>query len=336
MSTIGQPSSSAKDRIVSVTPSAAYRVGWLSVLGAIPIAVSVLLASGMKVVVAGFLPLMATTIFLLATHIFYRHLRPDPRLQLCSGLLAMMIAASLLAAVISHGGLRLRYPWIDGSLAAIDGFMGIDTPALALALALDPLWGKLLNIAYVSSFPAAFLTALALGARDKDQRAWELAAGFSACIIGASAFAVFFPALGNMVYHGIDMVEGLPSGAGNYHLSAVAYFRDGQNAALDLAQFSGIVTMPSFHMVMALLVPHALRGTGWAGWSATLWSVLITISTIGIGGHYIVDLIAGAGLWACVAWLCLERRGSSIARIRTEKVRSVFDAGMVPNASLQE
>ena len=336
MSTIRLLSSSAKDRFVPVAPSAAYQVGWLSILVAIPIAVSVLLASGMKLVVGAFLPLMAATILLLATHIFYRHLRPDPRLQLCSGVLGMMIAASLLAAIISHGGLRLRYPWIDGSLAAIDAFMGIDTPALALALALDPLWSNLLNIAYVSSFPAAFFTALALGACEKDQRAWELAASFSSCIIGASTFAVFFPALGNMVHHGIDMVEGLPSGAGNYHLKAVAYFRDGRNTALDLSQFSGIVTMPSFHMVMALLVPHALRGTSFAVWTATLWSVLITISTIGIGGHYIVDLFAGAGLWACVAWLCLERQGSSIASIRTGKVCSVFDARMGNNASLQE
>lgn len=280
----------------------ARRIGWIAVALSVPGAVTVVLASGMRPVAQSFLPVGLPAILLLAAHIVYARWRPDPRVVDATGLMAMMILACLLAAVISHAGLRLRFPYVDESLAAADRAMGFGTPRLALKLALSPVWSNWLAAAYVSSFPAAFLLALALSLTQRAERAWELAAAFSACILTAAATSVFWPAIGSMVYHAVDGTKGLPPGSGNYHLAAVAYYRSGDAPSLDMARFSGIVTMPSFHMILALIVPFALRGTGWPFQAALLWCAVVTLSTIGIGGHYVVDLIAGAVLWAGVAW----------------------------------
>lgn len=112
----------------------------------------------------------------------------------------------------------------------------------------------------------------------------------------------FFPALGSTVYHGIENTGGLPSGAGNFHLATVGYFRNDASAIFDLSKVDGIVTFPSFHMVMALLIPFALRGTRFMFWIAVLWAFLVTLSTIAIGGHYVIDLLGGAVAWAAAVW----------------------------------
>ena len=284
------------------SPGLARRVGWGAVALGVPGAVAVVLASAMRPLVPSFLPVGLPAMALVVAHIVYARWRPHPRIADITGLMAMMILACLLAAVISHAGLRLGFPYVDGSLAAADRAMGFDTPRLALNLALHPVWSGWLAAAYVSSFPAAFLLALALALTRRAERAWELAAAFSACILLSAAASVFWPAIGSMVHHAVDRAEGLPPGSGNYHLAAIAYYRFGDAPSLDMARFSGIVTMPSFHMIMAMIVPFALRGTGWPFQAALMWCAVVTLSTIGIGGHYVVDLIVGGALWAGVAW----------------------------------
>lgn len=285
----------------------AYWVGWLSVGAAVPVSAVLLLASGMRLVIESFLPLTVLIMLLGAAHVVYDKLRPSRYLALSSGVLAMLTASGVLAAIISHTGLRLGQPFVDAALSAADVSLGIDTPRLALTLALHPTWGQPLNIIYMSTLPTVFLAAIFLGLRDQDERAWELVSCFSTSIIAASIISVFFPALGSMVYHHIDGIADLPTGAGNYHLGTVHYFRDGQNPAFDMAKLSGVVTMPSFHMVMALLVPYSLRRTGVLWWTAVAWSVLVMLSTVAIGGHYVIDLIVGAALWAFIAWLVRQR-----------------------------
>ncbi|MFN3551857.1 MAG: phosphatase PAP2 family protein, partial [Novosphingobium meiothermophilum] len=75
------------------------------------------------------------------------------------------------------------------------------------------------------------------------------------------------------------------------------------SAVFDLAKVEGIVTFPSFHMVMALMAPYALRGAGLASMVAFVWAALVTVSSIVIGGHYVVDLLGGAVTWvAAIGW----------------------------------
>ena len=280
----------------------AYRAAWLTLAAATPIAGATLLASGMRPVVGSFLPLVGLAAALAAVHLVYDRVRPDARIALGAGLFALLIGSGVLAALISHAGMRLALPLIDPALAAADAALGVDTPGLVRALAAPPGSGAVLGLAYAGAFPAVLLAAMLLAWRGREERAWELGFCFSACIVAASVVAVFLPALGSTVHHGGGPVAGLPTGAGDYHLPTVAYFRDGADPSFDLARVNGVVTFPSFHMVMALLVPWALRGEGWPARAGAAWCALIAASTIAIGGHYVVDLIAGAGVWAAAAW----------------------------------
>jgi membrane-associated phospholipid phosphatase len=287
---------------------AEYRLTWIAVmLGALG-ALAVLHATGMVIELPALLPYGALLGFLLAGHYIYSKRRPSDVLSLVTGSIGLMIAASLLAGIIANAGLRLRYPLIDDVLAHADRTMGIDTPALVLAIAKKPWFAELLGWAYVSIFPLSFATAIWLACRRRAELVWEFTMAFSVGIVCAAAISIFIPALGNVAHAGLGQLAGtrLPGGSGVYHLSAVNLYRDGTDPLLDIRKLQGVVTFPSFHMIMALAVAYGCRTTRWLAWPMCVWCALVVVSTVPIGGHYVIDLLGGTALW--LAFLALGSR----------------------------
>jgi membrane-associated phospholipid phosphatase len=291
----------------SVPAETAYRLAWTALCAGACGALGVLAASGMSIDPATLLPFAMMLSLLFAAHFIYRHHRPSEALSLITGALALMIGCALFAGIIANAGLRLRYPLIDADLARADLTLGIDTPAVVLAFAARPWLGAMMGLAYSSIFPLALVTAIGLGTKRRVDRAWEFAWAFGGGIVIAATVSVFAPALGNIAHSGLGRLAGaqLPEGAGVYHLGAVSAYRGGSNLLLDMRKLEGVVTFPSFHMIMAMAVAHALRGTRLA-WAVYGWCVLVAVSTIPVGGHYVIDLIGGAALWA--ACILLARR----------------------------
>ena len=58
----------------------------------------------------------------------------------------------------------------------------------------------------------------------------------------------------------------------------------------------GIVTMPSYHTVMAVLFTYAFRRTGLIGYGIATLNLVMLLSIPPIGGHYLVDMLAGGAL----------------------------------------
>ena len=88
---------------------------------------------------------------------------------------------------------------------------------------------------------------------------------------------------------------GFPAPPGLYHLEALGALRTGP-VALDLGNLPGLVTFPSFHTAAGIVLT-------WAFWRTRAFPVVAAYAATMIaatpvfGGHYFVDLLAGA----CVA-----------------------------------
>jgi len=54
-----------------------------------------------------------------------------------------------------------------------------------------------------------------------------------------------------------------------------------------------LITIPSWHTILAVLCALAMRPVRILGPLAVLWSTLIVISTLTTGWHYLVDVLAG-------------------------------------------
>ena len=67
--------------------------------------------------------------------------------------------------------------------------------------------------------------------------------------------------------------------------------------------FAGIITFPSFHACMAVLYTVAMRGTRVGLLIAGSLNLLVLISTVPMGNHYLVDVIAGCCVAVIAMWL---------------------------------
>jgi membrane-associated phospholipid phosphatase len=66
--------------------------------------------------------------------------------------------------------------------------------------------------------------------------------------------------------------------------------------------YVGIVTFPSFHACVAVLFTLAMRGHLLALVTAALLNTVMLVSILPLGGHYLVDLIAGCAIAALAFW----------------------------------
>ena len=56
----------------------------------------------------------------------------------------------------------------------------------------------------------------------------------------------------------------------------------------------GLVTFPSFHTSLAIITTYAVRGIRFVTLPVAILNGLVIVSTLPEGGHYLIDVIAGA------------------------------------------
>jgi membrane-associated phospholipid phosphatase len=237
---------------------------------------------------------------LVGAYIAYRWWRPEPVISDICGALAVIFLSAAAAGIISLTGLRLGAPLIDGKLSAYDSALLLDTRPIVVAVANATAFAALLGLAYVSSFPILFATVVILGWTRHVKRLWQLAFVFAFTAVGCATLEVFFPAAGAFYHfaYAAEVLDRLPDGAGVYHLPKFDYYRNAVAPIISMSSLQGVVTFPSFHCCLALMTALAFVENRWLFAVSFLWNALVIVSTIPIGGHYIVDLIAGAALWA--------------------------------------
>jgi membrane-associated phospholipid phosphatase len=86
-------------------------------------------------------------------------------------------------------------------------------------------------------------------------------------------------------------------------------------------QYVGIVTFPSFHASMAVLLAASMRGYRYGFAAAVIVNILMLLATVPIGYHYLTDVIAGCaiGLGSLyVAHLAAIRTEASVDQLQYE------------------
>jgi membrane-associated phospholipid phosphatase len=255
---------------------------------------------GATVLLWPFLGCSAVFAMLCALHLVYRSIRVDPFLSVITGAIAILCWCGMMGGVIGVTALRTGAPLIDAALARADAAIGMDTRHFVEWVAHYPEVGWLLALAYQSSSALIFLAVVGLSWAGRFDRVWELCFVFCGTLTAGVLISAMFPALGAFPYYGTPaaVLEALPVGSGVYHLAKFNAYRSGAVSTIDFLQLNGVLTFPSFHTCMALMTAFAFRGMRALGWAMVGWNALVVISTVPIGGHYMIDLLAGGALWA--------------------------------------
>lgn len=236
-------------------------------------------------------------------------------------LLAALTAASFLAmapalaifsyAMASAGASR---PLFDAAFARIDAAMGFDWLATVAAVNEWPSAVQLLKKCYHWTIAAVMYAYVLLNVLNRRDRILELAWAMLLTCVLANLIAAAYPAVGAYVFHqpAAAIRDAISADSGVWHLKHFEALRAGTFALYDIRTTEGIVTFPSYHTAVALVVPIALRGLGPVTAAAWVFAGLVVLSTVPIGGHYLIDVIAGAAMTVAVCALLARRCPASL------------------------
>jgi PAP2 superfamily len=230
---------------------------------------------------------------------------------------ASFIWFSLTMAVFSYLVVSTNAPLIDAHLARLDQHLGFDWPAVFLWTRRHPGFDLILALAYASAIGQIGAVIIYLAIANRREQLAEFTTVFVVTAVLTVIVSGFFPAEGPFKFY-----SALHADASM--LSHFEPLREGTLRTIDPLTTQGLVSIPSFHTVVALLLAYAMRRT--YVWPLfVVLSVLVILSTPVRGGHYLVDLVAGALMLGAV--LAVRKAAKALLVRRRGGIRYVFGAG---------
>lgn len=236
---------------------------------------------------------------------------------------AYLLLIGQILRTMTYMGTAAGYPLIDTYLSAFDKAAGFDWIAHVAWVNANPWAIVVLNKVYMSILSAMMVAIGMLVVMRRFDRLREvLLINGSLSLLGV-VFCTFLPAIGAYAYYSpaADLVGNIPSAAGRYHLEHFNGLRSGALLSFNYGETKGIITFPSFHTIVPVLLLWSLRRT-WAFWPALPISAIMILSTISIGGHHLADVVASIIL--CIISISLYAR--CIAEPASPQTRSVIPA----------
>ncbi|MQA39913.1 phosphatase PAP2 family protein [Rugamonas aquatica] len=232
-----------------------------------------------------------------------RRYRSDPFIVTVLGTTAGLIVFSQLAAAFSYMITSTNAPLFDATLARWDHNLGFDWVDFSNWSARYPLLDLSLQAAYDSLLPQMVLLVLFLAWTGRFRLLSDFCGTLVVCKMMADLVSGFYPAMGASKYYAQLLRTDVSM------LSDFEPLRSGALRSIDLVALQGLIVAPSFHAILALLLIVATRGTKLA-WPYLLLNLWMLLATPKFGGHYLVDLLAGA-LTVLLASLLWQRHITS-------------------------
>jgi membrane-associated phospholipid phosphatase len=212
-----------------------------------------------------------------------------------------LILFSIVSEIFSYLVVGTNAALVDPRLAQWDQMLNFDWPAVFLWVKNHRLLDVMLAAAYKSALPQICLVILYLALADRHERLSEFNGVLVVALLVTIVVSGFFPAAGPFKYY---------SNIVHADISPLTQFeplRDGSLRIIDLRNSQGLISMPSFHAILAILFIFTTRGTRIFIPTAILNAVVLA-STPTCGGHYLVDLFGGAVTVAIVIvlWNCIR------------------------------
>lgn len=234
------------------------------------------------------------------------------RVSLLLASLSLMTLGASAVGFLSYFAPMAGFPLRDAELRAVDLALGFDWINVTEKVDRLPWLNGILTQAYATLPVQVMAVVLILSATRQDLELDRFTVTFLVTALFAIAISAIVPALGPAptLAHPAHF-DRLELGAAWVSPGVVQALRQGSVDTIDLGKLVGIVTFPSFHTVVAFIVPWALRRTPVAFWPAVALNLLMLASTFTEGGHYLVDVLAGA---LVAAW------GIAFARFATSRI----------------
>jgi PAP2 superfamily len=286
---------------------------WALVAGVAGILLAASFTSSFHLVWRSFLAAGSTTLLFMLGYWFYETRRPDPRLSAALGGTAQIVAFAAVGAPLSYIAASLDLPLRDTWFDAADRALGLDWPALLAWMDAHSSLHPLFRIVYFSLMPQTVVVVLvlALAGRLAWLRVFVLA--FLTAALTTITIAAFVPAEGVWGFYKLSAAAypDIVPATREIHLPVFLGLRDGSFRLLMATGAQGIITFPSLHAGLALILTAGLWPVPVLRWFGLAINAIMLVSIPVDGGHYFIDIPAGLA----IAMFCLLMARSMVARL---------------------
>ena len=321
-----------------------FRYNWL-IIGCVAVALVVSLAlTGFSIKPASLLlPVAMAGVYLAAA--FYnahRGEKRDPLVIFTLGSTGQVVVLSMLMGPLTYVAASADLPFQDTTLGALDRALGFNWPAYIGFMSSNDTMISGAIFAYSMIRWPVFGIPVALGFAGRFRRLQEFTLALALSLIATTVISALVPAIGiydERAISGSHAIFQSPAYLAQLHdLPAV---RNGMLRDLDLMKLAGIVTFPSFHATSAVVFFWALWSVWWMRPIAVVTMGAMLLVTPFVGGHYIVDIIAGIalGIVAIVAARWISNRVLSPTlddKATTVAISAPATESAISSASVQE
>lgn len=200
------------------------------------------------------------------------------------------------ASPLTHAMLPLWRASIDPSLVEIDKLFGFSWPHILEVTSRYPRFVDAIGYAYNSVAPQFAILIVALGASGRLRDLQEFLLVVSLTSAATIGFWALFPAFGPTTIYDMDFetIYGFtPTVTMDYGRDMVRMAQEGPGH-IPPKNAMGLIAVPSFHIVMALVAIRASWNLTWARWPFFFVNLLVLPGTIVHGGHHLIDVFGGA------------------------------------------
>jgi hypothetical protein len=207
--------------------------------------------------------------------------------------MAGCVGVTLLSFVLGTSG----RPFVDAALAAIDRAMipNFDWRGTMVWFSHRPTLMTAANTVYESIGwqPLALFAVLGLAGRQR--RIWTILLAWNVTLLITCAVFAVFPGVGPYPHFELASaaVPAMRDPTPWHSVTVLTGLRDGTMHHIGFADFDGLVTFPSFHAAAAVILAWGAWSIRAIRWPAALLNGAMLVSAISVGGHYVIDIVAG-------------------------------------------
>jgi hypothetical protein len=267
-------------------------------------------------------PVVVVAFFLITgIYVVYATIRPDPRIAALAAAIAQLTAFTAAGAILSYLTVTSRFPLVDRYLAVADAAFGFDWLSLFTWVQDHPIIDRVLALAYGTGMLQIGVLLVVLNVLGKPERVREFVWLFVLTLLIVIPLSWIFPAESAWVYFGVA------DRANAYHLADFTALRAGQMPEISMSRVNGLITFPSFHAALGLILIYASRGIRVLFPLSLGLNTLMIASTPSAGGHYLVDILAGLAVVpsAIVILRSWQREPSKRSAVAVELMRPARD-----------
>jgi PAP2 superfamily len=214
-------------------------------------------------------------------------------------MLSLVISSNLV--MFNQLTMTQHWPFADAWLIGMDRNLGIDWLSYAKFITQSDGMNSWLLLAYNGLTGNGTIMVLLLAVLSNQRlRVIETAFMIVATGLIATTIASFFPAKAAWVtLADPELLARFKATSGMSHVAPMLALRADAPVHIVMERLIGLATFPSYHTCLALIIMLSSRGYRYAWPIGVIFGVSIVAATPVYGGHYFIDLIAGAAVTGC-------------------------------------